>query len=237
MFREMKKMRYQTVVPGIFCSRPNRFIALVETDGRVEPCHVKITGRCRELLLPGGKVYLALADNPKRKTRYDLIAVQKGDLLINMDSQSPNAAVAEALQRYFPHARCIRPEYTLGCSRFDFYVETAEKRYLIEVKGVTLEQDGKTFFPDAPTLRGRKHLHELTQLTRQGYTACIVFVIQMEKVCSFSPNGVTDPAFANALKMAADSGVHIACVSCRVTPNSMTLDHPVPLDWTAVYTS
>ena len=214
-------------------AHPNRFIAHVELGGTVETVHVKNTGRCRELLVPGAAVYLSdsrgLSGMPNgRKTRYDLVAVEKGSLLINMDSQAPNAAVREwlAAGNLFPPGSMIRPEYTLGDSRFDFAAFTPE-RALLEVKGVTLEREGIACFPDAPTLRGAKHLRELAGLEGERY---VLFVIQMEGVKSFRPNDATDPAFGQALRAAAKAGVHILAYDCAVTPESMCLGHPVPVE-------
>ena len=218
-------MKYDAVRAGRFISRPNRFIAQVEIDGAVETVHVKNTGRCRELLVPGTTVYLSDSGNPKRKTRYDLIAVQKGERLINMDSQAPNAAVVEWLRagHVFPAGTQFKPEYTYGDSRFDVAAFTPDLA-LLEVKGVTLEQDGIVLFPDAPTLRGAKHLRELAAFEGESY---ILFVIQMEGVDYYAPNEATDPAFAAALRGARDAGVHILAYDCQVTPDSMVLADPV----------
>ena len=218
-------MKYNNVGAGRFIARPNRFIAQVELDGFVETVHVKNTGRCRELLVPGAVVYLSDSGNPKRKTRYDLIAVEKGDRLINMDSQAPNAAAVEWLRKgnLFPAGMRIKPEYTYGDSRFDIGILTPELA-LLEVKGVTLERDGAVFFPDAPTLRGTKHLRELAAFPGESY---VLFVIQMKDVSYFAPNEATDPAFAQALRQARDAGVHILAYDCHVTPDSMELADPV----------
>lgn len=220
-------MKYDNVKAGRFIARPNRFIAQVEMDGRVETVHVKNTGRCRELLVPGATVYLAEGTNPKRKTRYDLIAVQKGERLINIDSQAPNAAAAEWLRKgnIFPAGTEIKPEYTYGDSRFDVAAFTPDLA-LLEVKGVTLERDGAAFFPDAPTLRGAKHLRELAAFPGESY---VLFVIQMKGVDYFAPNDATDPAFAKALRNARDAGVHILAYDCRVTTDSMELADPVEI--------
>lgn len=223
-------MKYEHITTGTFLSRPNRFIAHVEINGQEEICHVKNTGRCRELLLPGVRVVLSIADNPARKTKYDLIAVWKnGDHLINMDSQSPNAAVAELLPRLFPGTR-ILPEQRCGNSRFDFSVETEEALGYVEVKGCTLERDGHAFFPDAPTERGVKHLRELARLARDGVPTAILFLVQMKGVHALSPNDGTDPAFGAALREAKAAGVRILCYDCIVTEDSMTADAPIPVE-------
>ena len=207
-------MRYKTVVTGVFHSRPNRFIALVDVGGREEVCHVKNTGRCRELLLPGAQVVLSVSDNPARKTKYDLVAVWKeGTGLVNMDSQAPNAAAAELLPRLFPGA-VIRAEQRCGLSRFDFSLETEQGVGYLEVKGCTLEREGHAYFPDAPTERGVKHLRELTELRRQGRCAAVLFLVQMKGVHAFSPNDGTDPAFGAAPRAAAAAGVHVLAVDC-----------------------
>lgn len=223
-------MEYQQVVPGAFLARPNRFIAQVEVDGAPVVAHVKNTGRCKELLLPGARVYLERADNPTRKTLYDLIAVEKGPLLINMDAQAPNQVFGEwARDGGIPGLTLLRPETTWGSSRFDFYWESAAERGFVEVKGVTLEQDGVARFPDAPTLRGVKHLRELTAARQQGYRAAVCFVIQMKGVRSFSPNDATHPEFGDALREAARSGVEVWAYDCRVTPSSLVMADPVPV--------
>jgi len=220
---------YDEVIPGTFLERPNRFIAHVRTEAGAETCHVKNTGRCRELLLPGAEVTLAVSKNPNRKTRCDLVAVKKGGLFINMDSQAPNRAAAEALPRLFPGLTALRPEAAFGASRLDFYLEQGEKGTYVEVKGVTLEEDGRALFPDAPTERGIRHLHELENCLRAGFGAAVLFVIQMKGVRSFSPNEKTHPAFARALRRAQAAGVAVLAWDCRVTPDSMTLDAPVPV--------
>ncbi len=215
-------MTYHHIVPGIFRLRPNRFIAHVETAEGLEICHVKNTGRCRELLVDGATVYLEESGNPARKTRFDLVAVKKGPLLINMDSQAPNKVAAEYMPALLPGLRLLRPETRFGSSRFDFYAETAEERWFVEVQGVTLEQDGLALFPDAPTARGARHLRELCACVRQGYRACVLFVVQMEGVKTFSPNRETDPEFALALAEAAACGVRVEAIGCRVTPETLT---------------
>ncbi len=223
-------MEYSNAVPGVFLARPNRFIAHVELDGQRQVCHVKNTGRCRELLTAGVQVWCTRSDNPSRKTRYDLIAVQKGRRLINMDSQAPNAAAGEWLRQGGLGAiTSLRPEAKWGDSRFDFaFVKDGRQCYL-EVKGVTLENDGVCAFPDAPTQRGAKHLRELAQLARQGYGAWVLFVIQMADVRYLCPNDATDPQFGAALREAADAGVRLLAMDCQVTPASMTLHTPVEI--------
>ena len=222
-------MKYDNIVSGTFISRPNRFIAHVTINGKVQVCHVKNTGRCRELLIEGATVYLQKAANPARKTRYDLIAVQKGDLLINMDSAAPNKAAAEYLRKHFGDSALIKPEKTYGDSRIDFYVETAAEKWLIEVKGVTLEEQGKALFPDAPTERGVKHINELIKAVSEGYKACILFIIQMKGITVFSPNDTTHPAFGEALRLAAKQGVQIKAIDCVITPDTMTPDKEIPI--------
>ena len=222
-------MRYEHIVTGTFISRPNRFIAMVDVSGTVERCHVKNTGRCRELLVEGATVYLSVPDNPNRSTPYDLVAVMKGDRLINMDSQIPNAVAAESLREIpmFSRVTGIRREYTYGNSRIDIFAADDDNRYLVEVKGVTLEDDGVVRFPDAPTERGVKHVRELISSMKDGYVPCLLFVIQMDDVRYFEPNRATDPEFADALKEAKDAGVNILAYTCNVTPDSMTLKDPV----------
>ena len=217
-------MKYHTVVRGKFIARPNRFIAYVNVDGKEEICHVKNTGRCRELLIPGATVYLEMAKNPDRKTKYDLIAVEKGNTLINMDSQAPNRAFLEWAPKFFGENAKIIPEKTYGTSRFDFYVETEDgNRHFVEVKGVTLEQDGVVLFPDAPTERGRKHLLELCDCVKNGFLAHLFFVVQMKGVSYFTPNTATDSKFAQALQIAKEKGVNIYAVNCDVTPDTMKI--------------
>ncbi len=222
-------MRYETVVQGTFLSRPNRFIAHVELCGKEVVCHVKNTGRCRELLTPGAAVYLEDCRGRGRKTDYDLIAVQKGDRLINMDAMAPNRAAAEYLPTLFPDATLIRPETVFGSSRFDFYVKTPEREIFVEVKGVTLEEDGTVRFPDAPTERGVKHLCELPACLDAGYDAYVLFVIQMSDVKCFRPNDEMHKAFGDALRAAAQAGVKVLAVECEVSPDSMTVCGSVPV--------
>ena len=217
-------MKYGKIKWGRFVARPNRFIAQVDIDGVVETVHVKNTGRCKELLLPGVEVVLEEATNPDRKTKYDLIAVEKAGLgLINIDSQAPNKIAAEWLAtKIFDY---IKPEYTYGTSRIDFYMERQGTKFLLEVKGCTLERDGIGFFPDAPTQRGIKHIRELIQAQQEGYIAGIAFVIQMPKVKEVRPNIETHPAFGEAWEQAKAAGVRIIFLGCHVEPQSMTLDY------------
>ena len=220
---------YDEVWSGTFLRRPNRFIAHVQTESGIEICHVKNTGRCAELLVSGAEVTLAVGKNPDRKTRCDLVVVQKGPLHINMDSQAPNRAAAEALPRLFPGLTLLKPEAVFGASRLDFYFEQGEKKTFLEVKGVTLEENGLALFPDAPTERGVKHLKELENCLREGFGAAVLFVIQMRGVSCFSPNRKTHPAFADALQHAQEAGVQVMAYDCLVTPDSMTVHEPVPI--------
>lgn len=224
-------MKYDNIEKGIFVSRPNRFIAHVEINGREEVVHVKNTGRCRELLPKGAEVFLSRSDNPYRKTAYDLVAVNKSGRLINMDSQAPNKAFGEFARagKFIAEPDLIRPEYTWGNSRFDFYIEKAGRRCLIEVKGVTLEFDGKCYFPDAPTERGVKHVMELISAKEAGYETFIVFVIQMSDVKLLSPNDSTHPQFGEALRLAQKNGVNILAYDCLVNPESMELGKKIPV--------
>lgn len=223
-------MRYENMVPGIFLARPNRFIAHVRINGREEVCHVKNTGRCRELLPCGAQVWCQSWDNPNRKTKFDLIAVQKGSRLINMDSQAPNKAAYEWLASGgLGEIEQLKAEVTHGSSRFDFSFVKGDKRCFLEVKGVTLENDGICAFPDAPTERGAKHLRELTQAAREGFGAYVLFVIQMADVRYLHPNDKTDPAFGSALREAAEAGVSVLAMDCAVTPDTMTIGRAVEI--------
>ena len=223
-------MHYANMVPGTFLSRPNRFIAHVEIEGNAEVVHVKNTGRCRELLPAGARVWCQYSDNPTRKTRYDLITVKKGDRLINMDSQAPNRAAGEWLQNGgLGEISDLRAEYTHGDSRYDFSFLKDGRRCFLEVKGVTLETDGICAFPDAPTQRGAKHLRGLTQAAKEGYGAYVLFVIQMGNVLHLHPNDATDPEFGKALREAAENGVAVMAVDCLVTVNTMEIGAPVPV--------
>lgn len=223
-------MKYRNIVSGRFIRRPNRFIAHIEIGGKEEICHVKNTGRCRELLPVGAAVWCEKSENPNRKTGFDLIAVQKGDRLINMDSQAPNAAVKEwLLAGGLGEIADLQPEKTYGESRFDFAFTKDGKPCFMEVKGVTLENDGICAFPDAPTARGAKHLRELTALAKTGYGAYVLFVIQMADVQYLHPNDATDPVFSDALREAANAGVQILAMDCAVTPDSMELRNPATI--------
>lgn len=223
-------MRYASMVPGFFRARPNRFIAHIEIDGQVQVVHVKNTGRCRELLTPGAQVWCQKCSNPARKTQFDLIAVQKGDRLVNMDSQAPNAAVREWLSGGgLGELENLRAETFHGDSRFDFSFTKDGRQCFLEVKGVTLETDGVCAFPDAPTERGAKHLRGLTELAREGLGAYVLFVIQMADVRYLHPNDATDPGFAQALREAAAAGVRVLAVDCAVTPDSMVIGKAVPV--------
>lgn len=224
-------MRYQEVVSGRFLSRPNRFIANVETEKGVQTVHVKNTGRCRELLVPGCSVYLERAWNPARKTAYDLIAVEKGPLLVNMDAQAPNKVFAEWTEQggFVPDVLAIRPEYRYGDSRLDFCVETPEGPHLVEVKGVTLEEGGAARFPDAPTERGVRHIRELQKAAEAGLDTTLFFVVQIENIRSVAPNDETHPAFGAALREAVARGVHVCAYDCTVTPDSLAIHRPVPV--------
>ena len=224
-------MQYGEMVCGTFLDRPNRFIAHVQIRGVREVCHVKNTGRCRELLPPGAQVWCQVAQDPKRKTKFDLITVKKGSRLINMDSQAPNAAAKEwLLSGGLGPVRQLRPESVYGDSRFDFSFFLGQQQCFLEVKGVTLEHDGVCAFPDAPTQRGVKHLQGLIRAAREGYGAYVLFVIQMDGVSRLHPNDATDPAFAQALRQAAAVGVQLLAMDCRVTENTMTIQNPVPVE-------
>lgn len=224
-------MQYANMVLGIFRARPNRFIAHVEIDGALQICHVKNTGRCKELLVPGCRVWCQKAQNPQRKTLYDLIAVQKGERLINMDSLAPNIAAGEWLASgALGEISQLKAEYTHGDSRFDFSFLKDGKRCFLEVKGVTLENDGVCAFPDAPTTRGVKHINGLISAVQEGFGAYILFVIQMPDVKYLHPNDRTDPAFGDALRAAADAGVQLLAMDCAVTESTMFLRLPVLID-------
>ena len=213
-------MKYKNTKTAIFVSRPNRFTAIVEISGQKETVHVKNTGRCRELLLPGAAVALEESDNPNRKTRYDLISVRKDNIgWVNIDSQATNKVMAEWLKTQ--DYTLIRPEYTYGDSRIDFYMENGDEKYLMEVKGCTLEIDGIGYFPDAPTERGVKHLKELAKAVGKGYHAILAFVIQMNGITEVRPNMVTHPAFGEALEEAKAAGVEVLFLPCRVTQDTL----------------
>lgn len=219
-------MTYQNIIPAVFLARPNRFIAEVDISGIKTVCHVKNTGRCRELLIPGSPVFIAESGNPLRKTKYDLISV------VNIDSQAPNKVVGEWLREKGLQGEAVaslRSEYFYGHSRMDFYAETNSRRYLIEVKGCTLEEDGVARFPDAPTERGIRHLEELISARQNGYEAMAVFVIQMKGVSLFRPNWRTHAAFGEALTEAAAAGVLIKALDCIVTADSLRIDCEIPV--------
>lgn len=222
-------MNYERIRKAFFIERPNRFIAYVQLDGEKETVHVKNTGRCAELLVPGAPAYIQESVNPARKTKWDLIAVEKGKRMINMDSQIPNKVVQEWIEggNLFPDVHLVRPETTYGNSRFDLYVEAGDSRIFIEVKGVTLEEDGVCRFPDAPSDRAVKHMEELVRAKKEGYETYVFFVIQMKDVRYFTPNTDTHPAFAEALKKAAAAGVKILAYDCEVTSDSITIREPV----------
>ncbi len=224
-------MKYDNIEKGIFISRPNRFIAHVEVNGREEVVHVKNTGRCRELLPEGAEVYLAHSDNEARKTAYDLVAVNKSGKLINMDSQAPNKAFLEFAKsgNFINDPDMIKPEYKWGNSRFDFYIEKGYRRCLIEVKGVTLEFNGECYFPDAPTQRGVKHISELISAHEAGYECYIVFIVQMLDAEFVAPNDETHPQFGQMLRLAEEKGVNILAYNCYVTPDSMEIRKKIPV--------
>ena len=222
-------MRYDNIHKGTFLSRPNRFIANVEIDGKAEVCHVKNTGRCKELLVEGCTVWLEHSDSESRKTAFDLVTVEKGDRLINMDSQAPNKAVGEWLREKKPFGEgfSVYPEKKYGNSRFDFYLESQDRKIFMEVKGCTLEKDSVVLFPDAPTLRGVKHIEELSHCLDEGYEAYIMILVQMSNVKYFTSNYDTHPEFGKALEKASRKGVKILCYDCNVTPDTMTVGKPV----------
>ena len=224
-------MQYRNVIPALFIDRPNRFIANVQTEEGIQRVHVKNTGRCRELLIPGATVYLEEGDNPNRKTRYDLIAVDKNGLLINMDSQAPNRLFAEwaASGGFLPDVTRIRGEYTYGASRLDFCLETGKGLHLVEVKGVTLEENGVARFPDAPTERGVKHIKELQKAVESGLEATLFFVVQMEGIRHVEPNDATHSAFGAALREAAAAGVHVKAYDCSVAADSVSIRKEIPV--------
>lgn len=218
-------MEYKRMIPGIFLERPNRFIALVEIDGKVEKCHVKNTSRCRELLYKGVKVIVEKADNPARKTQFSLICVYKGTTLINMDSQAPNQVVEEWIRQgnLLPDLTYLKREVKYGNSRFDIFAQAGGRDVFVEVKGVTLEENGVARFPDAPTERGKKHVLELCDCIENGYDAYVVFVIQMKGIRYFEPNDCMQKEFGDALRMAQKKGVHIVAVWCDVTETSLDI--------------
>ena len=222
-------MRYGKVVQGRFLSRPNRFIALVEINGAETVCHVKNTGRCRELLRPGAAVYLERSENPARRTAFDLIAVDKDGLLVNMDAQAPNRVFGEFARTFDPTAVDVKPEFVYGASRLDFCLTTPAGLHLVEVKGVTLEDGGAARFPDAPTERGVKHIRELQRAAEAGLDTTLFFVVQFRNAVSVSPNNDTHPAFGAALREAAACGVNVCAYDCLVTPDSLSIRRKVPV--------
>lgn len=227
-------MRYKETEKAVFLKRPNRFIAEVEIQGKRETVHVKNTGRCKELLIPGAEVILEKSGNPNRKTKYDLICVNKQGRLVNMDSQIPNKAAEEWIKKggLFPEEVTIRPEKKYGNSRFDLYVESPVRRAFVEVKGVTLEEDNIVRFPDAPTVRGIKHVEELIHCMEEGYEAYLLLVIQMKGVKKFMPNWETHPEFGQALVKAEKAGVKILARDCLVTEDTIEIQEEVPVDLT-----
>lgn len=231
----MSFIKYEKVKRGVFLERPNRFIAKVEINGSIETVHVKNTGRCRELLIEGAMVYLSESDNPLRKTKYDLICVEKqtgnGNILINMDSQIPNDVAGEWLKKgkLFSENAVIKREVKFGNSRFDFYIEDGKRKAFLEVKGVTLENNGVAMFPDAPTQRGVKHIRELVSCLEEGYESYILFIIQMKGVDVFKPNYITDPDFSKALKAASASGVKIIALDSIVASDSIVADEYIKI--------
>ena len=221
-------MIYNSIVKGRFISRPNRFIAYAEIDGKEEICHVKNTGRCRELLIPEADIILEISDNPNRKTKFDLISVYKNGRLINIDSQAPNKIAADHLPKLFPDY-IIKPEQKYKNSRFDFYLESANKRAFAEVKGVTLENENIVMFPDAPTERGVKHINELIHAVENGFDAYILFIIQMNQVKYLIPNYETHREFGEALHLAKQKGVKILAYDCIVKENEITAHAPIKI--------
>ncbi|WP_243167592.1 MULTISPECIES: DNA/RNA nuclease SfsA [Lachnospiraceae] len=222
-------MKYEHMEPARFVSRPNRFVAQVEQKGRQEVCHVKNTGRCKELLVPGAELYVQRSDNPARKTALDLISVKKGEQWVNIDSQAPNKVAEEWLKAGGLGYKDIyvKPECRYGNSRFDFYLEYEGRKAFMEVKGVTLEEDGVARFPDAPTERGVKHIEELMRCMENGYDAYICFVIQMKGVTRLEPNDRTHPAFGEALRRAAKAGVQVLAYDCLVKPDELRIDRKI----------
>lgn len=229
-------MKYNNSIAATFISRPNRFIAYCQIGEETVKVHVKNTGRCKELLIPGVTVYLEYDGNPRRKTAYSLIAVQKGERLINMDSQVPNKVFYEAvrlekisLPGLNQKILMLKPEKTYKNSRFDAYIETETEKAFVEVKGVTLEEDGIVRFPDAPTERGIKHIYELIEAVSEGYKAYLVFIIQMNEIKYFTPNRQTQEAFAVALELAEQKGVTLLAYDCTVQADQIEIRNPVPV--------
>lgn len=225
-------MQYSDIHKAVFLERPNRFIAHCTVDGMLETVHVKNTGRCRELLVPGATVYLEKSSNPNRKTAYDLVTVETPFGLVNMDAAAPNQVAGELLRAgaILSSPTLVRPEVRFGASRLDFYAENDRQRLFVEVKGVTLRQGAWAVFPDAPTVRGTKHMGELVQAVAQGYRAMALLIVQMGGCTAFRPNRETDPAFCRALRDARAAGVEVRAVDCRVTPNTVTANRELPVD-------
>lgn len=228
-------MIYHNIKKAKFINRPNRFIANIELNGNTEICHVKNTGRCKELLTDNAEIYVQEFNNPSRRTKYDLISVYKGDRLINMDSQVPNKVFHEWVKDagLFENITLIKPEFKYGNSRFDFYIETLEKKIFVEIKGVTLEENGVVMFPDAPTARGLKHLNELINSIDDGFEAYVVFIVQMKDVEYFTPNIKTHKEFGETLSLAKRKGVKILALDCEVTKNSIEARNFVEIRYTA----
>ena len=226
-------MKYENVFEGVFVKRPNRFIAIATIDGKEEVCHVKNTGRCKELLIEGTKVFLQKSDNPSRKTNYDLIAVCKENNFINIDSQAPNKVFYEWVKSsgYFDNITMIKPECRYKNSRFDFYIETNDKKIFVEVKGVTLEEEGLAKFPDAPTERGIKHIKELAECIKEGYEAYIFFIVQIPGIKHFTPNAEMHPEFADELIKAEQLGVNVKAVNCNVLPDTLEINDFVKVSY------
>ncbi len=226
-------MKYSNIVSGTFINRPNRFIAEVEIDGKMGIAHVKNTGRCREILLPGTEIYLQHVASATRKTQYSLISARKGNLLINIDSQVPNQVVYDAIVHHeineFQNIISVKREVTYNQSRFDLYFETKTEKGFIEVKGVTLEKDSIAMFPDAPTERGTRHILEMIDAVKEGYKGYLFLLIQMKGCHSFEPNAITDPKFAETLKLASDNNVQILAYDCNVTEDSIDISDRIPV--------
>lgn len=222
-------MEYKKIVEGIFLERPNRFIAYVLINGKKETVHVKNTGRCKELLVPGATVFLEESDNPNRKTKYDLVKVIKGNRIVNMDSQAPNKVVGEWLNsnNLYKNTTLVKSEKTYEKSRFDFYIEGDGKKAFMEVKGVTLEKEGVVRFPDAPSERAIKHIEHLIKASEEGYDTYVMFVVQMNNVKYFQPNEDTHKEFADILRKASEAGVKILAYDCNVTKTGMNIEKPV----------
>jgi len=223
-------MKYENITPAVFLSRPNRFIAIVDIDGSEVTAHVKNTGRCSELLIPGAEVFLTAPGTPGRKTQFDLVAVKKSTgAFFNIDSQAPNAVVKEWLSEQ--SFGTILPEYSFGRSRMDFYMERGEERFLMEVKGCTLEKNGVGYFPDAPTKRGVKHVNELIAAKKAGFNPVLAFVIQTGGVTQVRPNASTHPEFAEAFYMAMAMGVKILFLPCEVSPDILSVCNGIIPEW------